>query len=245
MKIYGYCRISTPKQSLDRQIKNISAEYPTAEIVTETYSGTTTDRPQWNKLKKKILRQSEQGEEITIVFDSVSRMSRNAVEGFREYKELFEIGITLVFLKEHMIDTETYKQTMNKQLDVIADTGDSDTDTLINTIIGAIQKYQLALAEKQIKLAFEQSEKEVSDLRTRTSEGMKASGAGEKIRKAKTRRTFETSKAKSAKRIIRQHSKTFGGSLSDSECIQLAGISHNTFYEYKRQIKTEIDSETF
>lgn len=240
MKIYGYCRISTPKQSLDRQIKNISAEYPTAEIVTETYSGTTTDRPQWNKLKRKVLKQSEQGEQITIVFDSVSRMSRNAVEGFNEYKELFEIGITLVFLKEHMIDTETYKQTMTKQLDVIADTGDSDTDTLINTIIGAIQKYQLALAEKQIKLAFEQSEKEVSDLRTRTSEGMKASGAGKKISKSKTGRTFETSKSKTAKKIIRQHSKTFGGSLSDDECIKFTGISHNTFYKYKREIKSEL-----
>ena len=30
MNIYGYCRISTAKQSTDRQIRNIKAEYPTA-----------------------------------------------------------------------------------------------------------------------------------------------------------------------------------------------------------------------
>ena len=30
MNIYGYCRISTAKQSIDRQIRNIKAEYPTA-----------------------------------------------------------------------------------------------------------------------------------------------------------------------------------------------------------------------
>ena len=35
MSIYGYCRISTAKQSIDRQIRNIKAEYPTAHIVQE------------------------------------------------------------------------------------------------------------------------------------------------------------------------------------------------------------------
>ena len=33
MNIYGYCRISTAKQSTDRQIRNIKAEYPTAHIL--------------------------------------------------------------------------------------------------------------------------------------------------------------------------------------------------------------------
>jgi len=37
MNIYGYCRISTAKQSIDRQIRNIKAEYPTAHIVQEAY----------------------------------------------------------------------------------------------------------------------------------------------------------------------------------------------------------------
>jgi len=31
--------------------------------------------------------------EDTIVFDSVSRMSRNATEGFKDYKTLYEAGI--------------------------------------------------------------------------------------------------------------------------------------------------------
>ena len=37
MSIYGYCRISTAKQSIDRQIRNIQAEYPTAHIVQGLY----------------------------------------------------------------------------------------------------------------------------------------------------------------------------------------------------------------
>ena len=159
MKIYGYCRVSTPKQSIQRQIDNITAVYPNAEIIAETYTGTTSERPQWVKLKRKVLKQAEHSEQITIVFDSVSRMSRNADEGFKEYQTLFDSGVSLVFLKEPHINTETYKQAMNRQFNAIADTGDSATDKMINAIIGAVQEYQLALAEKQIRLAFEQSEK--------------------------------------------------------------------------------------
>ena len=50
MSIYGYCRISTAKQSIDRQIRNIKAEYPTAHIVQEAYTGTSIFRPEWLKL---------------------------------------------------------------------------------------------------------------------------------------------------------------------------------------------------
>lgn len=45
-----------------------------------------------------------------MVFNSVSRMSRNAEEGFALYEDLYHKGIRLVFLKEHHIDTETYKK---------------------------------------------------------------------------------------------------------------------------------------
>ncbi len=239
MKIYGYCRVSTPKQSIQRQIDNITAVYNDIEIIIETYTGKTLERPNWAKLKRKVLKQTEKGEQITIVFDSVSRMSRKADEGFKEYQELFNKGVSLVFLKEPHINTETYQQAMNRQLDVNANTGDIATDKMINAIIGAVQEYQLSLAEKQIMLAFEQSEKEVSDLRMRTKEGMKASGAGAKISKAKTGRTFETKKALKAKEIIRKYSKTFGGTLPDTECRILAGVSRNTFYEYKKALKKE------
>ena len=72
MNIYGYCRISTAKQSIDRQIRNIKAEYPTAHIVQEAYTGTSIFRPEWLKLYR-ILKSGDM-----VVFDSVSRMSRNA-----------------------------------------------------------------------------------------------------------------------------------------------------------------------
>lgn len=56
-----------------------------------------------------------------IIFDSVSRMSRDAEEGFRLYEELFHRDVSLVFLKEPHINTETYKRAMMNQ---VALTGD-------------------------------------------------------------------------------------------------------------------------
>ena len=101
MCMYGYCRISQKKQSIERQIRNIKAIYPEAVIIQEAYTGTSIDRKEWNKLYKK----AKEGD--TIIFDSVSRMSRNAEEGFSAYEELFTRGINLVFLKEPHINTET------------------------------------------------------------------------------------------------------------------------------------------
>ena len=79
MKVYGYCRVSTKQQSIERQIRNIREQYPEAKIYQEAYTGTTTDRKEWKKLQ----RQLQSGD--TVVFDSVSRMSRNAEEGFAAY----------------------------------------------------------------------------------------------------------------------------------------------------------------
>ena len=92
--IYGYCRVSTTHQRILRQVNNIKEKFPTAQLVKEFCTGTTQSRPLWEKL----LRQLKTGD--TIVFDSVSRMSRNAEEGFKDYKQLYEMGINLIFLNE-------------------------------------------------------------------------------------------------------------------------------------------------
>ena len=110
--IFGYARISTMKQRIERQIDNIKREYPGAVIITEEYTGTTTDRPKWNKLVEQIKKEYVKGTEVTLVFDEVSRMSRNAKEGFEDYKMLYDMGVNLVFLKERNIYTENYRQAL-------------------------------------------------------------------------------------------------------------------------------------
>lgn len=80
--IYGYARVSTAQQSIERQIRNIKESYPEAVIVAEAFTGTTTERPKWQRLAATV----KAGD--LIVFDSVSRMSRDAAEGYAAYEQL-------------------------------------------------------------------------------------------------------------------------------------------------------------
>lgn len=148
-KEYGYARISTPKQNIDRQVRNILAAHPQAHIIKEVFTGT---KFQGRKDLDKLLRTVKPGD--TIIFDSVSRMSRNAEEGFLLYQGLFNQGINLVFLKEPHINTDTYKRALQG--------GIPATGTNVDFILDGVNKYLLALAKEQIRLAFEQAEKEVS-----------------------------------------------------------------------------------
>lgn len=225
-KIYGYCRISTKGQSIERQIRNIIKEFPEADIVEEVYTGTSLNRANWLKLKKKLKKDD------TVVFDSVSRMSRNSEEGIKEYFELLDNGIHLVFLKERYINTETYKKAIEVQLEK---TGNKIVDVYIN----ATNEVFRILAEEQIKIAFDQSEKEVMDLRQRTKEGIETARKNGKQIGGQPGRKIIRKKSIEAKETILKHSKRFGGSLNNEECWKLAGISENSFYKYVKELELE------
>lgn len=226
MKIWGYTRVSTGRQSIERQIRNISAAYPDAVIIKEVYTGTTDNRPEWRKLMSKV----RPGD--TIIFDSVSRMSRNADEGYRTYQDLYAQGVNLAFLKEPHINTSVYR---DAQQTAISTTGDEIADCFIN----ATNQVIMILAERQIKTAFDQAEKEVMDLRKRTAEGIETARRNGKQIGQRTGAHLTTKKSIKAKEIILKHSKDFNGTLSDPDCIKLAGVSRNSFYAYKKQLRAE------
>lgn len=230
--IYGYCRISRKTMNIERQARNILEAYPNAYIVKEAFTGTKMEgRKELDKLLK-IVKAND-----TIVFDSASRMSRNAEEAITLYEELFNNDINLIFLKEPHINTDTYKKALEKQIQININTGDKATDSFINAIIEALNKYTIELAKQQIKLVFEQAEKEVKDLQQRTVEGIvTAKLSGKQIGQLKGAK-LTTKKSIEAKEIIKKHSKDFGGSLTDIEVQKLANISRNTFYKYKKELK--------
>ena len=163
------------------------------------------------------------------MFDSVSRMSRNADEGVTMYMELFSKGIELVFLKERYIDTQVYASNLKDRIQL--------TGAIEDEIFKGINSYFRMLAEKQIRIAFEQAEKEVTDLQQRTREGMVTAKLNGKQIGIVAGTKLITKKSIAAKEIIRNHSKTFGGSLSDKECIKLCGVTSKTYYLYKKQLK--------
>lgn len=220
--IYGYCRVSTPKQKIERQVENIIRAYPEAIIIKEAYSGRYMGRPAWMKLRKLL----QKGD--VIIFDEVSRMSRNAEEGAEVYQELFESGIELHFLKEPHIDTATYRKALANLIMM--------TGTNVDFILEGINRYLMALAKEQIKLAFGQAEKEVEFLRRRTAEGLRQAKANGSQVGNQSGMTFVTKKSTAAKEIITKHSKAFGGSLDDPDVIKLCGCSRNSYYKYKREL---------
>ena len=220
--VYGYCRVSTPKQSLKRQEDNIRALFPDAIIYSDVYSGKTNDRPQFRKLLKKVVTGD------VIVFDEVSRMSRNAQEGFQDYLSLLCRGIELKFLKEPQINSEVYLAAQGKQIEL---TGDEITDPIIKGVNEAIHR----LIERQIMAAFEQAEKERLLLSRRTKEGMAKGRPAGRIKGVEQHQKKENA----AKRIIKKNSKAFGGSLNNKDTMILAGISAPTFYKYLKEMKAD------
>lgn len=223
MSLYGYTRISIRKQSIERQIRNIKAEYPEAVIIQEAYTGTKIDRKEWNKLFNTVK------ENDTIVFDSVSRMSRNAADGFNTYEALFNRKVNLVFIKEPHINTSVYRNALQNAVPM--------TGTTVDYILEGINQYLMALAKEQIRLAFEQAEKEVTDLHQRTKEGIETARINGKQIGQKQGATLTTKKSIAAKEIIKKHSKDFCGTLDDIEVMKLTGLSRNTYYKYKRELK--------
>jgi len=223
MCVYLYCRISRKTQNIERQVRNLTAHYPQGVIIKEAYTGTKLDRPEWNKLYKKV----KAGD--TIAFDSVSRMSRNAEEGFKAYEDLYNRGVNLVFLNEPMINTDTFKHAIENTV--------PKTGTEVDLILDGVNKFLMELARQQIKLAFEQAQKEVDDLHTRVSQGMETARLNGKQIGSIAGSKYNVKKSAGAKEQIKKYSKDFDGNLNDTEVIKLTGISRKTYYKYKKEMK--------
>ena len=234
-RIYGYCRVSSKKQNIDRQVRNILAVYPTAIIVKEVYTRTSFyGRKEWDKLMRII----KPGDKI--VFDSVSRMSGNEDEGCEIYEELFNKGVILEFLLEPDVNTEVYRQALDNQIKIHMATGNDATDHFIEAILDALNQYTIELAIQQVRIKFGQSEKEVLDIRQRTKEGIETGRLNGSQIGHPVGTKLVVKKAVNAKKIIKQHSKDFDGTLDDMMCMKLADVSRNSFYKYKKELKEEL-----
>lgn len=229
MAVYGYARVSSPKQKIERQVRAIRQAYPEAVIVQEAASGTRMERKMWGRLFSAVC----SGD--TIVFDSVSRMSRTAEDGFSVYEALYGRGVRLVFLNEPHINTDTYTQVLARSVPM--------TGTSVDRILEGVNRYLLELAREQIRLAFEQAEQEVEDLHRRTREGIETARLNGKQIGQRQGAKLVTKKSIAAKEAIRRHAVCFGGSLSDRELMQLTGLSRNTFYKYKRELRWEAEEQ--
>ena len=96
---YGYTRVSTQSQELNRQL-DILEKYNCNEILTEKISGTKANRPQLNKLKE-VVREGD-----TLVVESWSRLGRSTRD-LIELVEFFAAKKVNVVSDKEQFDTTT------------------------------------------------------------------------------------------------------------------------------------------
>ena len=105
-KIIGYARVSTKSQakegnSLEQQKEEILNKYNTAEIFSESYTGTKTDRPIFNK----IINELNEGD--TLVVTKLDRLARNTVEGIQVIENLFNKSVSVHVLNVGLLENTT------------------------------------------------------------------------------------------------------------------------------------------
>lgn len=232
-KVYGYIRVSTKTQKTIRQYDNIKSFNSDAIIIEEKQSGKDIEnRAEFRKLLDKV----KSGD--TIIFDEVSRMSRNADEGYNLYMELMNKGVSLVFLKERHIDTDEYKRRTQNHIARVSSSNEK-MDNLINGILDLVADFERENLKDNIRLAFQQAEHERLFLIKRVTEGKSKSEKPQG--RPEGSHNIKTDKADHIKKVIREQSKDFEGKFSDAKIMReyLEGIARNTYYKYKKELATE------
>lgn len=114
--IFGYARVSTESQNLDRQLDALK-NYGVDKVFTEKMTGTKKDRPSLNELRN-ILRKDD-----IVVIESLSRLGRSTKDLLNLIEEFNDKGVFLKSLKED-IDTS------------------SPTGKLILTVLSALAQFE-------------------------------------------------------------------------------------------------------
>ena len=95
--IYGYARVSTVKQDLSSQVENLKRA-GAVKIFKDKYTGTTANRPEFDKLMAKI----KSGD--TLIVTKLDRLARNTQDALNIVKKMNAEGVILRVLNIGTID---------------------------------------------------------------------------------------------------------------------------------------------
>ena len=95
--IYGYARVSTVKQDLSSQVNDLKDAGATI-IYRDKFTGTTADRPEFDKLMNKI----DSGD--TLIVTKLDRLARNTQDALSIVKQMNDEGVILRVLNIGTID---------------------------------------------------------------------------------------------------------------------------------------------
>lgn len=138
-KKYGYARVSTREQNLDRQIAALRAYIPDErDIITDKESGKSMDRPGYQYLRERLLRPGD-----TLVVKSIDRLGRNAEQIKEELQRFRRMGVTV-----QIIDLPTTMQEWPQEQRLIGE--------MINSIL--IDVYAMIAEHERVTIRQRQAE---------------------------------------------------------------------------------------
>ncbi|MFY0938073.1 recombinase family protein [Clostridioides difficile] len=110
-RIYGYVRVSTKEQNVDRQVQALK-EYGIEDrnILIDRVSGKDFNRPSYKVLKESILRKGDK-----LVIKELDRLGRNMNAIKQEWQDLIDMGIDIVILDTPVLNTNN-KTDLEKSL---------------------------------------------------------------------------------------------------------------------------------
>lgn len=205
---YGYHRVSTKEQNLDRGIKGIEdfckqKNYPLQKIFLDKITGKSFDRPRYTVLKEDVLREGD-----TLILYELDRLGRNKKEIINELRYYEDHGIRVMFLDipTSTIDLSEESDSMNKLI----------TDT-INKVV--IEIYAM------------QAETELQRKEKRQREGIEAKKArGEWD-------DYGRHRVMTPEEFAKQYNKVIRGEIGSLELMRQLKMKKSTYFKYVGEYK--------
>lgn len=205
---YGYHRVSTKDQNLDRGVKGIEdfckqKNYPLQKIFLDKVSGKSFDRPRYTVLKEDVLREGD-----TLILYELDRLGRNKKEIINElrYYEDHEIRVMFLDIPTSTIDLSEESDSMNKLI----------TDT-INKVV--IEIYAM------------QAETELQRKEKRQREGIEAKKArGEWD-------DYGRHRVMTPEEFAKQYEKVEQGKIGSLELMRQLKMKKSTYFKYVDEYK--------
>ncbi len=98
---YGYARVSSREQNLDRQLEVLRQYVDDRNIFTDKQSGKDFERNGYQVLKNQFLRNGD-----TLYIKELDRLGRDYDQMKKEYAELTEMGVNIVIIDTPILSTD-------------------------------------------------------------------------------------------------------------------------------------------
>lgn len=210
--IYGYLRVSTKEQNLDRQYQGIK-EYCTSNnikfkdvvIFEDKQSGKDMERPQYKALKEVI----KKGD--TLIIKELDRLGRNKEQIKQEldYYRALGVKIKILNIPTTLIDLPEGQEWVFEMI-----------NNILIEVLGAI------------------AEEERNKIRQRQAEGIQEA-LKKGVKFGREKRSVDTLPKDFEKIYRRLKSKSSKGTLTNEEGAKLLGITRMTLYRYIKLYESE------